>query len=271
MSGWIKVEKDLLTDPRILRIAALFSTQYEFNPHPPANGVVQSSRNARPLPGVMLVLGGLVQLWMIADTHIGQDDVLPLGVDEINHILGMEGFCEFLPGDWLEVLDSDHVKLPGYHRHNGTIAKERAQNARRVAKHRKSNSTRNGTPLHAVTPKPLPDRDQDRDLYQDPDPKKEGMQGETRAARSTAARLPEDWQLTKDRQAIAEQEGADAARTFANFTDYWKAAGGQKARKHDWDAAWRIWCRREGDTRQKPRKTRFEEIVGPLEARIRNG
>jgi hypothetical protein len=99
----------------------------------------------------------------------------------------------------------------------------------------------------------------------------EGMQGETRATRSTASRLPDDWNLTPERKQIAEAEGADATRTFANFTDYWKSAGGQKARKHDWDAAWRIWCRREGDSKKVaslPRKTRYEEITGPLEAAI---
>jgi hypothetical protein len=97
------------------------------------------------------------------------------------------------------------------------------------------------------------------------------MQGETRAMRSTASRLPDDWNLTQERRRIAETEGADATRTFANFTDYWKSAGGQKARKHDWDAAWRIWCRREGDTRKTAtavRKTRYEEITGPLEDKI---
>ena len=97
---------------------------------------------------------------------------------------------------------------------------------------------------------------------------REGMQGETRAARSTAARLPEDWILTPERKAVAEKEGADATRTFANFIDYWKSAGGQKARKHDWDAAWRIWCRREGDAKKgsAPRKTRYEEIMDKLHA-----
>lgn len=100
---------------------------------------------------------------------------------------------------------------------------------------------------------------------------REGMQGEIepRATRSTASRLPEEWILTEERKAIAEKEGADAVRTFANFVDYWKSAGGQKARKHDWDAAWRIWCRREGDSKkngQAPRKTRYEEIMDKLHA-----
>jgi hypothetical protein len=73
-----------------------------------------------------------------------------------------------------------------------------------------------------------------------------------RAARpSTATRLPDDFSLTPERRAIAEAEKADPEREFANFTDHWRSASGAKARKHDWDATWRIWCRRAADF--KPR------------------
>lgn len=62
-----------------------------------------------------------------------------------------------------------------------------------------------------------------------------------------AARLPDDFELTAKRRAVAEAEGVPAERTFAKFCDHWRAAGGQNARKRDWDAAWRNWCRREAD------------------------
>jgi hypothetical protein len=68
---------------------------------------------------------------------------------------------------------------------------------------------------------------------------------ESQSAR--AKRLPDDWGLTKERRAIAESERIDPDRTFAKFTDYWRAASGQNARKRDWDAAWRNWCRTEAD------------------------
>lgn len=67
----------------------------------------------------------------------------------------------------------------------------------------------------------------------------------------TARRLPEDFALTPERRATAETEKADPEREFANFTDHWRSASGAKARKHDWDATWRIWCRRAADF--KPR------------------
>lgn len=76
-----------------------------------------------------------------------------------------------------------------------------------------------------------------------------------RAPRSArATRLPEDFQLTPERRAVAETEKADPDREFANFVDHWKAASGAKARKNDWDATWRIWCRRAPDFKPRPRR-----------------
>lgn len=75
-----------------------------------------------------------------------------------------------------------------------------------------------------------------------------------RAARSArATRLPINFALTPERRAIAEAEKADPDREFENFTDHWRAASGQKARKNDWDATWRIWCRRAPDFKPRPR------------------
>lgn len=75
---------------------------------------------------------------------------------------------------------------------------------------------------------------------------------EARAARSApATRLPDDFELTPERRAIAETEKADPEREFQNFTDYWLSASGAKARKHDWDRTWRMWCRRAPDFRPR--------------------
>ncbi|MDE2098667.1 MAG: helix-turn-helix domain-containing protein [Patescibacteria group bacterium] len=62
-----------------------------------------------------------------------------------------------------------------------------------------------------------------------------------------ASRLPESFELTPDRRAMALAEGLDADRTFAKFCDHWRAAPEGKARKADWDATWRNWCRTEAD------------------------
>lgn len=86
-------------------------------------------------------------------------------------------------------------------------------------------------------------------------------------ALTRACRIPEDFTLTPERKTVAEEEHCDPVRTFATFTDYWKAASGEKARKHDWDATWRNWCRRQSDSAKqanRPRKTRFEELTEHL-------
>ena len=75
-----------------------------------------------------------------------------------------------------------------------------------------------------------------------------GEPGEVRAARAdTAQRLPDGFELTAERKAYAEREGIDAQREFDKFTDHYRSAGGASARKRDWDAAWRNWCRRAAD------------------------
>lgn len=96
-------------------------------------------------------------------------------------------------------------------------------------------------------------------------------QREERAvARQTATRIPADFSLTPERRVVAEAETLPADRTFAKFCDYWRAASGAKARKHDWDATWRNWCRSEADrnggtggtnrTGNKPRLSAVERV-----------
>jgi len=71
--------------------------------------------------------------------------------------------------------------------------------------------------------------------------------GKPRTTDKSAKRLPDDFKLTKERRAVAEAERLPADRTFAKFVDYWRSASGARARKLDWDATWRNWCRTEAD------------------------
>lgn len=146
MSGWIKVEKDLATDPRVLRMASRLRDA----------DVTLGSRSR------IVIVGALVTLWWYADTHIAENDVLPIGADQINELVGIENFCDLMPPEWLQVLDSNSVKLVDYTTHNGTTAKRRALGQRRQARHR------NGVTLtsrkhnaNGVT-RPRPREDQDK-------------------------------------------------------------------------------------------------------------
>lgn len=72
-------------------------------------------------------------------------------------------------------------------------------------------------------------------------------QSRTEQSQKRGSRIPDDFTLTEERRLVAEAERLPAERTFAKFSDYWRAAGGAKARKIDWDATWRNWCRSEAD------------------------
>lgn len=63
----------------------------------------------------------------------------------------------------------------------------------------------------------------------------------------TATRLPADWDPGPDEREFALGLGLPVERIAAKFRDYWTAASGQNARKHDWPATWRNWCRREAE------------------------
>lgn len=66
-----------------------------------------------------------------------------------------------------------------------------------------------------------------------------------------AERLAADWQPSPENLAFAIGLGLDGDAIAESFRDYWHAASGSKARKLDWNATWRIWCRREAE-RPKP-------------------
>lgn len=89
------------------------------------------------------------------------------------------------------------------------------------------------------------------------------------AKRALATHLPDDFALTPERRAVAEAEKVPADRTFESFCDYWRSLSGQKARKRDWDATWRNWCRKQADWQPKatgPKRTRYEEMMAAMEA-----
>jgi hypothetical protein len=184
---------------------------------------------------VTLVLGCLDQLWCYADTHIREDDTLDLGADEIDELVGLKGFASLMPVDWLVILDANSVQLPDFHAHNGTESKRRALTQKRTSRYRDARASHDTTEL-SRTSVTTASPDQTR-----PDQTRPKKEIEARSARAYS--LTEDFSLTPERRAIAEAENLDPDRVFANFADYWRAASGAKARKCDWDATWRVWCR----------------------------
>lgn len=92
----------------------------------------------------------------------------------------------------------------------------------------------------------------DPDLFsgsdQSPDPNRRSPIEHREAAKPrvpAATRLPEDFQLTPEREAKAREIGiANPIWEFEKFADYWRGVPGTKATKTDWEATWRNWCKK---------------------------
>jgi hypothetical protein len=167
MSGWIKFWKDMPNDPRVLSAAAKLSERYSLAHRSTGGGsdlskteICNAWRNA--------VTGALATLWCYADEHIRNDDTLPLTSQTIDAVVGLEGFFEVMPREWIDELDDGSILLPGYCEKNSLIAKRKRtikSNARvtrwRRAKKRDSNGV---THVHVTQCNAAGDLDQDRDL-----------------------------------------------------------------------------------------------------------
>jgi hypothetical protein len=233
--GWIKWQKDLETDPRVLRMARKIAGRFALVDH---DVTLQTDFcNAPPLQigtSVTLVCGALVRMWSYADTHIRADDVLEVGPEELNQIVDLPGFAAICPADWLEIVDDENVKLPDYQEHNGVVAKRKAMTAKRVQRHRNA----------GVTPEPLPDQDQDQDQDQTIDPPSVDRVTKTEKHKRASKRCPKDFEITDDMKTWSAKEcpNVNLERQTAVFRDH----EFKNARK-DWPATWRNWMRRAQD------------------------
>lgn len=219
MSGWIKIERSLLSDLRFRKVVRKIA------------GISGNADKSLPPVTITLVLGALTQLWLHADEHISENDLLRGSVDDINDLVGIENFCQSLPGDWLKVVDPDHVQLTDFVNHNGTSARERKLNAERQARFKAKNRGLKGNA--GVT-------DGNADNAAKPDQTKQKKQNKNQRR---GTRIPDDFALNDARKAFAIKHQLDPVATLDKFRDYWNAA--VKGTKLDWDATWRNWCRTE--------------------------
>ena len=137
MSGWIKYEKDLETDPRFLRM--LRTLRHADVTLPSHTDVTAALERAQLMS---LTCGALVRFWAYADTHLRSDDRLDLGPSDIDALVGVPGFCVAMPEDWLVIIDDVTVELPNYQGHNGVAARKRdLAQKRQETKRRKDGNT----------------------------------------------------------------------------------------------------------------------------------
>lgn len=299
MSGaWIKLEKDRRDDPRVLRMARELRHA--------AVTLLRDESVFTPNIYVTLVLGCLDVLWCYADTHVREDDTLDLGPDEIDELVGLRGFCRLMPTDWLEIVDEKTVKLPDFHRHNGTEAKKKALSQKRSERYRRAHALPGVTQSSrtSVTEASL---DQDRDLDQE--------KIHTGGARERAARSKPGISQTEHHRRFGEfmaayppfsgqsnlivaetharnrvQEGVSWDELIAAAKRYaaWVAAGGvsttahvmrpetflsSSARPwaHTWDPPRRITGTLDGAAPRPARPSRYQQIVGEEQVEVIDG
>ena len=113
--GWIKLQKNLRDDPRVLRMATALRER-----HAASRDVTDASRTSQPSRRffITLAIGGLFELWRYADAAAGDDDIARGSLEQIEELTGIEGFGEVVPSDWLVVLDPDRLQFPDFHKNN---------------------------------------------------------------------------------------------------------------------------------------------------------
>jgi hypothetical protein len=250
MSGWIKFWKDMQNDPRVVTAAAKLSERYILARRSNGGGVDLSLtescnawRNA--------VTGALVTLWCYADEHIRDDDSLPLTSQTLDAVVGLEGFFDVMPREWINKLDNGDIVLPGYCEKNSLIAKRKRtikSNARVTRWRREKKHPRNGVTSRHVTQHTFAgdqDQDQDQDHY-----KRE------RASK----RCPTDFVVTEVMrlEMATECPGIDLDQETRKLRDHTF-----KAARSDWPATWRNWMRNAKPAPSKS-KTRFDQAMEAL-------
>ena len=121
MAGdWLKVEKSTPEKPEVLAMAAVLNLDPD------------------------IVFSRLFKMWCWFDANTTDGNARGVTFALLDRHIGVTGFCDAaLHVGWLSVTATG-LQLPNFDYHNGQSAKDRANTAKRVAKHRKSNGESNG-------------------------------------------------------------------------------------------------------------------------------
>ncbi len=119
MAGdWTKVRTSLPRDGRVLEASRKCH----------ALSVTNNGQTSPICHAALAMFGAIVKFWCHSDAHANSEGVL-VGYTklDVDQEVGLPGFCDSLPSDWIEFTPEGWVKLPHYDRHNGDNAKKRAQ------------------------------------------------------------------------------------------------------------------------------------------------
>jgi hypothetical protein len=118
--NFVKMRIDTVTGPKVVTMASRL-----------CHGQITPFDTARTL-----VVGGLCRLWAFAFEHVRDDNTLACTPDDVNHIVGVDKFCDIVPPEWLQVINPDRIHLPNFLEDNGLDPKLRAAARERKAKSR---------------------------------------------------------------------------------------------------------------------------------------
>lgn len=118
MAGdWIKMGKDLLTHPKVVRMSS----------------ALRADR--------LRTVGGLFAVWCLFDTHSTDGQLSGYTPEALDELVGFPGISTAMESvGWLSH-DDEGVFLPGFEQHNGQSAKRRAQETDRKREDRKTSAS----------------------------------------------------------------------------------------------------------------------------------
>lgn len=221
MSGWIKFWKDMPNDPRVLSAAMKLSERYILAVRTSGIGGADLSTSDSCNAWRNAVTGALVTLWVYADEHIRDDDTLPINSQTLDTIVGLEGFFDAMPREWIDELDDGSIVLPGYCEKNSLIAKRKRtvkSNARVTQWRERNKRGGNDVTKHHVT-----QCNAAGDLDQDLDSKNKKTNGaRAPVLDSSPAELPEGlnleaWSQWQAYRKLKPKSIAAAQRKLAKF------------------------------------------------------
>ena len=197
MSNWIKMQTCLRDSPKVDRITDILD-----------NSEAET-------------IGALFILWSIADTQTEDGQLQSMTTRMIDRKTGVTGFADALVQvGWL-VVEEEGVTLPNFGDHNGSTAKSRASNAKRVANYKSRNGKElpkknraNGEALPTANAKPLPNP-LPREEKRREEENREGESAQARENPPPQSQFLEPNQNVKDAKAIIDGINPD-----------WSKAGG---------------------------------------------
>lgn len=113
---WIKISKTLPSDSRFTRMVSALMNE---------RGIVRREATiAQYQSFVAQLMGAMTLLWIHADSHVREDNVLDLTMDEVNDLVGVPEFSKVCSSDWLLETDDGLVIIPEYTEKNPTAVKK---------------------------------------------------------------------------------------------------------------------------------------------------